>query len=343
MHSQILKLKTMLVLTIVSLLLPSLPTHAVPVTLDANGTSFGAELLTGSSDIGVIFYHGRGQNPSGDVVRHLQTSLNNRGYTTLSLENPVPVGGTSYANYAAQEGYIDDQVFARLNAALTEMANNNVQHVVLSGFSLGSRFMTASAAAWNAGIFTPGVNIDLLGLVGVGMYGSLGGSAPTAANPMTLDDFNVLHTHSNLAFIDAIPVLDLFGSNDLQAVANAGIRSGAYGGGPGMYVQTQLTCPPNNGTYYARVNGNFVPYYGADGTDDRRCHQMRNGWLPDGNGGFVESHIMRNSDATPLEQTVSDFFDNHIQPRVAVTETSPLLLMLLGLPLMLVARSKTAS
>lgn len=312
--------------------------HAVPITLDANGTSFGAELLTGSNNVGVIFYHGRGSNPKGNVVKQLQNNLNAGGYTTLSLSNPVPTTGTAFSSYENEEASINDQVFARLDAALVELANQGVQHVVLSGFSLGSRFMTAAAAAWQQGIFDPGVNIDLLGLVGAGMHSNFYTSTPTASNPTSLSDFNVLDTMSNLTFINSLPVLDIYGSLDAQSVAYAGARSSAYGGNPGQYVQTQLECPPNDGTYYARlfVNGSyqFKPYY-VTGDNGKRCHQLRDGWTLDANGNYVDTfHIRTNADA-PLQTSVDAFFAQSIMPQVSAPEPGTLLLMLIGLPLLL--------
>jgi hypothetical protein len=345
MHLSFLKFKSGHFLAIIGLVLSLASTaHAVPVTLDANGTSFDAELLTGTSNVGVIFYHGRTQTPTGPVVNQLQNNLNGLGYTTLSLSDPIPLGGdTSYPAYDSQEAYINAEVFARLDAALIEMANNGVEHVVLSGFSLGSRFMTAAAAAWQTGIYAPSVNIDLLGLVGVGMYGSYSLSAPTASNPTGLADFNVLDTHSNLAFIDSIPVLDLFGSNDIESVANAGIRSAAYAGDPGQYVQTQVDCPPNDGTYYVRLAATgggykYEPYY-LNGNDNR-CHQLRNGWQSDGNGGYVQTFIVSGYNTAALETNVDNFFAQYIEPQVSVPEPGSLLLLSLGLPLLLSVRRR---
>ena len=86
--------------------------HAVPITLDANGASFGAELLTGTSKVGVIFYHGRAQSPTGDVVNQLRNNLNSNGYTTLSLSDPVPTTGNAFSSYEDQEASINAQMLA---------------------------------------------------------------------------------------------------------------------------------------------------------------------------------------------------------------------------------------
>lgn len=309
--------------------------QAVTITLNADGTDFSAELLTGTSNVGVIFYHGRAQSPTGDVVNQLRNNLNSEGYTTLSLSDPVPASGTLFSDYDSEESSINPQVFARLDAALTKMANEGVQHVVLSGFSMGSRFMTAAAAAWQTGIYTPSTNIDLLGLVGAGMYSDFNLSSPTASNPTSLSDFNVLDTHSNLAFIHSIPVLDLFGSNDTQAVANAGIRRAAYGGAPGMYVQTQLECPPNDGKYYAKTSTGYIPYYGTDGSNINNCHKLRDGWTLDSNGNYVDSFHVRTNANAPLQTAVDGFFSQYIVPQVSAPEPGGLYLLLIGLLLLL--------
>jgi len=291
----------------------------------------------------VIFYHGRGSSPTGNVVNQLRNSLNADGYTTLSLSDPIPTtGSTAFSSYESEEAYINDQVFARLDAALADLAGQGIQHVVLSGFSLGSRFMTAAAAAWQQGIFNPGVNIDLLGLVGVGMDTNIVNSSPTASNPTNLSDFNVLDTMSNLGFINSLPVLDVYGNNDVQASSNAGNRSAAFGGDPSLYMQTQLECPPNDGTYYAHVLVNGVYQYESyylNGSD-KRCHQLLDGWTIDANGNYVDTFHVRTNASAPLQTAVSSFFTRYIVPQVSAPEPGTLLLMLIGLPMLLLARKK---
>lgn len=320
-------LSTGLAITLATAL--SLPAYAAPITLNDGTFDFSAELRTGSSDLGVIFFHGRGQNPNGDVVRHLGTSLNDRGHTTLSLSNPVPASGlTDFQSYANGEDYIDDLVFARLGAALNNLSSQGINRVVLSGFSLGSRFATASAAAIDQGMIDlSAYGMDLVGLVGVGMYSSLAGSAPT-----TTSDLNVLDTIGNLALVNSINVLDLYGSNDTQAVVNAGLRRSSFGGNPGLYEQQTIDCPPNDGTYYARNKGVYVPYY--KGGKVNRCHQLRGAYTFDGtNYNLDPKYTLRNSPDAPLESIVGDFFARNFET-VSVPEPGSLLLMLLGLPLL---------
>jgi len=324
---------TGLALTLATVL--TLPAYAVPITLNDGTFDFSAELRTGSSDLGVIFFHGRGQHPNGDVVRHLGTSLNDRGHTTLSLSNPVPASGlTDFQSYANGEDYIDDLVFARLGVALNNFSSQGINRVVLSGFSLGSRFATASAAAIDQGMIDlSGYGMELVGLVGVGMYSSLAGSAPTTAN-----DLNVLDTIGNLALINSINVLDIYGSNDTQAVVNAGLRRTSFAGKPDFYEQKIIDCPPNDGTYYARSNGVYVPYYKNGNVN--RCHQLRSAYTFDGTNYTLDpNYSLRNSANAPLESIVGDFFTRHFET-VTVSEPASILLLFLGLPLLLIVRQR---
>ncbi|MDH5445739.1 MAG: alpha/beta hydrolase family protein [Gammaproteobacteria bacterium] len=307
--------------------------HAVPITLNDGTTDFTAELNTGSTNTGVIFFHGRGQNPNGDVVRQLQNSLNARGHTTLSLSNPLASDGTTnFSSYAANEDILDNLAFARLDVALQAMQSNGIDKLVFAGFSFGARLMTASTAAWNLGLLNT-YGMELAGLVGVGMSHTLSGSTPTIANPTTLDDINVLDTIGNLALINTTPVLDIYGSNDTQNANSANSRKNSYAGPAENYEQLSIQCPERNGTYYARNSGNYQIYYNEGLSTEsqrvRRCHQLRNGYLFDG-VNYVEDVILRGYPDAPLEKTVNNWFINNIEP-TAVSEPPSILLMLSGI------------
>lgn len=281
--------------------------------------SYNALFRQGTSNIGVLFLHGRGQNPNGDVVRQLRNSLNTDGYTTLAIENPVPPNGnTSFNNYALNEDLIDNQLFARVEIALSELRSRNVDRVVLAGFSLGSRFATASAAAWEQNLLNTS-GLDLIGLLGVGLY--------TSGPVSTLDNINILNTVSNLSFITSIPVLDIYGDNDIPARDTAVARSSAYRGN--NYTQVALTCPENNGQYSAQVGSSFKPYYGNGSGDVNRCHQLRNGFLYDAlSNSFVQDVVLRGSPDAPLESTARNWFSSNF---VSVPEPETLLLIIIGL------------
>ena len=279
--------------------------------------TYNGILRQGTSDIGILFLHGRGQDPNGDVVRQLRNSLNADGYTTLSIENPVPPGGTSFSNYAINEDLIDNQVFTRVEVALEELKARNVNRVVLAGFSLGSRFAVASAAAWQLNqLNTSGLNV--VGLLGVGLYSS--GPDSTVAN------IDVLNTISNLSFITSIPVLDIFGNNDTPASSTAALRKASYRGP--NYTQVALTCPDSAGNYFAQTATGVTPYYGATG-DANRCHQLRNGLLFDpGTNTYITDVVLRGAPDAPLETTARNWFSSNF---AAVPEPQTWLLLMFGL------------
>jgi len=279
--------------------------HATSVTLSTGTETFNGLLLEGAGNpnVGVIFFHGRGQSPDGDVVSHLRQSLNADGYTTLSIDDPVPVSGTSFADYLANESTIETQVYSYFNAAVDSLVagNSNIDTIVIAGFSLGSRFATATAAAWEQGLIDVNPNVSLGGLIGVGMYSTYG--------PSTATDINIYDTVNNLGLISSIPVLDLYGDLDTSAASIAADRMNAYAGGATSYTQVALGCPDfNNTTYYTRSGGGAVPY------TENRCHQLRNGYLTavDANANTNVAVVLRGSPSAPLESTVSAWMSSNV-------------------------------
>jgi len=222
--------------------------QAEQIWITAGTDGFSGLLLEGSGipNVGVIFFHGRNGDPDGHVVGELRQSLNADGYTTLSIDNPVPPTATPYTfiRYLSFEDTIDDLVFGRVKAAVDELVarNSQIDTVVLGGFSLGSRFATASAAAWQQGLLA-GINpgVQLAGLVGVSMYSNIssGGvtTTPTPASPLTPDDINIYDTVNNLGLVNSIPVLDIYGDLDTTAANLAVARSSAFAGDPLSYAQ----------------------------------------------------------------------------------------------------------
>ena len=160
--------------------------------------------------------------------------------------------------------------------------------------------------------------LDLIGLLGVGLY--------TSGPDSTLTNINVLNTVSNLSFITSIPVLDIYGNNDNPASGTADARRNAYQGD--NYTQEALTCPDNNGQYFAQVGLGFQPYYGNGAGDVNRCHQLRNGFLQDASNNFFPDVVLRGSPDAPLESVVRDWFSLNF---VAIPEPETFLLLLIGL------------
>ncbi len=71
------------------------PTQVIALSSIAEGgssPSFTAFLLEHTplqSDTGIVLLHGRGGNQDSAVVSELRRDLHNRGYTTLSIQEPV--------------------------------------------------------------------------------------------------------------------------------------------------------------------------------------------------------------------------------------------------------------
>jgi len=199
------------------------------VTLDSTGfggsDSFNGVLRTasGTPSTVIILLHGRGESYlDGHVILPLRLSLEGSGYTTLSIDTPVPkladqtvtpdIAYTNYRNDASSGGsnYVFPEVYARVRTAADFLKGQGATQAVLVGFSLGSRFGAAYLAYGDA------ASIPILGYVGVGM----------GADPLV----NLLDTPTSLAGVTQ-PVLDLYGSNDNFAVLNSvGDRASNYAG-----------------------------------------------------------------------------------------------------------------
>jgi pimeloyl-ACP methyl ester carboxylesterase len=179
----------------------------------------------------------------------------------LSIENPVPLDAngngvaTDFSDYVADlsgANTVFPEMHERVQASLDYFAGLGIDQVILAGFSLGSRFATEYVArGQRAG------DLPIAGLMGVGMYG-------TSVDPynisLTIDEVNV-------------PVLDIFGHVDFNAVNTAAARLAAYGGNPADYTQVQLTCP-------AGVVGNDChKLSGLKGADDQPLETTVRGWM----------------------------------------------------------------
>lgn len=237
--------------------------HAIPVTLSTSSGNFDGLLLEGadSPNVGVVLLHGRGGNSDSAVVRQLRTSLNNSGYTTLSIADPIPADAngngvaTDFSDYVA-DLYGANTVFPdmheRVQASLAYFAGLGIDQVVIAGFSLGSRFATEYVARGQR----PG-DLPIAGLIGVGMYGT------------SIDPYNISLTLDELT----VPVLDVFGNMDSNAVNTAAARRAAYGGNAADYTQVQLTCPAGV------VGNNCHKLSGLKGADDRPLETTVRTWI----------------------------------------------------------------
>lgn len=211
------------------------------VTLDStteagSSTSFQARVLASTPstmDTGFVLLHGRGGNPDSAVVRQLRNDLYGRGFTTLSIQEPVPAGGyvegdntnpppfSAYETDIAGVNYVFPETYARVRAAINDLEARGITQVIMIGFSMGSRLASAHIARGQQN------EIPIIGYIGIGMYA-------TSTDPLNMGD-----TLDEIS----IPVLDIYGDDDTNAVNTAGTRVNAYNMGAGMsYTQVVLDC-----------------------------------------------------------------------------------------------------
>ena len=237
----------------------SLPANAVVVNLsstaEGGNSNFTGELLeTSCARTGVVMFHGRGLSPTGPVTQELRTSLQRAGYTTLAIDNPIPLNNqtdfTSYVNDVGSDNYVFPEAYARMRTAINHLQSLGVEQVIVAGFSLGSRLAAAHVARGQID------ELPVVGFIGVGMYGN------------SIEPLNVSTTLDEIS----VPVLDLYGDVDTAAADTAADRLSAYNTGTGMgYTQTALTC----------VGGttNCHQLEGIRGSDTQPLETNVNAWM----------------------------------------------------------------
>ena len=148
--------------------------------------------LTGEPKGAVILAHGMGAHPDWQEVIHpLRVQLPEHGWATLSVQMPVLPNDAAPADYAP----LVLEAAPRLRAAMDWLDGRVTGPVFIAGHSLGA-VMTAAALAGDA-------DLAPAGAVLIGMGGSEG-------DPH-LDSVAHLEQLS-------LPVLDLYGSRDLDSV-----------------------------------------------------------------------------------------------------------------------------
>ncbi len=149
---------------------------------------------TKASQRAAIIMHGTGVHPNWQqVVQPLRTGLTAHGWNTLSIQMPILASDAEHMAYPA---LYPSEVPARINAAISYLHNKGIKHIVLIGHSQGSLM-----GAYYLGRQSQGV----AALVAIGMSCNLSDTMMNAA--------------SSLKTI-RLPVLDLYGSDDLATVIN---------------------------------------------------------------------------------------------------------------------------
>ena len=164
-----------------------------------------------------IILHGMGAHPDWpEVISPLRTSLPELGWSTLSIQLPVLAPETPVADY----GNTLQEAGQRTGAAVRLLHDMGFSHIVIIGHSFGA----AIGAEYLAGT----TGNDILAFVSIGIQ------SQKFLNP-TLDI---------LARIEKIkiPVLDIYGSRDLESVTAtvADRRLAARKGGNHAYQQVEI-------------------------------------------------------------------------------------------------------
>jgi len=172
-----------------------------PVTLQDGELEFLAIYTPSSTDRtsdAAIVIHGLGVHPDWDqVVRPLRTALPEHGWSTLSLQMPILANGVGGNEYVP----LFSEVAGRIEAGISYLQQQGVKRIVIIAHSLG-----AAMATYYLSTHKPD---QVAGFVGIGMGSS---SKPVMDNVTSLESVD-------------IPVLDLYGENDLgDVVASAEAR-----------------------------------------------------------------------------------------------------------------------
>lgn len=173
-----------------------------PVTLKDGELGFLAIYTPSASSStadATIILHGLGVHPDWDqVVRPLRLGLPENGWATLSLQMPILANGVGYEEYEP----LFKEVPGRIEAGIKYLQDHGAKRIVIIGHSLG-----AAMGAYYLANSRPDL---IIGFVGIGMSG--GGKQTVMDNVVLLKSVHV-------------PVLDLYGENDLDSVlANANHR-----------------------------------------------------------------------------------------------------------------------
>lgn len=145
------------------------------------------------SSKGMIVVHGTGIHPNWDqVVRPVRVEMTAHGWNTLSIQMPILPNEATYEEYVP----LYPEVPPRLQAAEDFLISQGIKDIVIVAHSQGA---TMSA------YYLSRHDHQVRGFVAIGMQASQPDPAINAANSLKLI---------------RIPVLDLYGSEDLAEVLN---------------------------------------------------------------------------------------------------------------------------
>lgn len=177
--------------------------------------SIYTENTTAKAIGGVIVLHGSGVHPNWDqVVRPLRSELPDHGWSTLSLQLPVLANSAEYKDYIP----LYKEVAPRINAGVDFLKSKGILNIVIVAHSLGS----SMAAHYLANKPDAAVRA----FVAVGVSGKM-------------------HAKDKVGYLTSlktikVPVLDIFGSNDLSSVLESEKSKMQTARKAGIKIYTQL-------------------------------------------------------------------------------------------------------
>lgn len=172
-----------------------------PVFLQADGLQFLSIFTQAVNEVpdgAVIILHGRGIHPDWpQVISPLRTQLPEKNWTTLSLQMPV------LNNDAKLEEYVPlfEEIHERINAGIQFLEKKGIKKIALLGHSMGA----GMATYYMANTKDPRVNA----VIGVGMSGD----KPELRR--------VMDNSISLKKLTMVPVLDIYGSEDIALVLDS--------------------------------------------------------------------------------------------------------------------------
>ena len=159
------------------------------------------EHTTDKAKGGAIVVHGIGAHPNWpEVIHPLRSQLPDHGWMTLSVQMPILENQADARDYEP----LFEEVTPRFEAAIDYLRQQGIENIVILAHSMGAAMSTHYLAS----------NPDhpIRAFVGIGMNQS---------------DIDIMDNASNLEQI-TIPVLDLYGSRDLDGVM-ASVKKRATG------------------------------------------------------------------------------------------------------------------
>ena len=157
--------------------------EAVYLTLPSGRQFLSIYQNVTASTTGLVIVHGIGVHPDWNLINRLRTGLADAGYTTLSIQMPVLAADARGDAYRA----LFPEAAERLQAAVAFLRSKGMTKVAIVSHSMGSRMSDHA--------LTQGQLKGVDAWVAVGLSGQYG-------TPRRND----------------VPVLDIFGENDLPAV-----------------------------------------------------------------------------------------------------------------------------